>query len=502
LKTIGILAIAAIAALVLGLGSLSGTKTAHADANDIQLIGCELIADAADGTIDGVSDYDAAGCDGTGPTPAVLLFLDEIYGDDDGELEPEDLADRELLDGNQIGEDCTSVGVAPAYGAQCVLIALVYVDDEAAVTIDPPAGLQTTEAGTIDFVCDTEGEDADCADTVPNDGDGVVVFHILNDTADAGATLEVNAEQETEEVSADVNVVGTPDDVTIALVEEVIQASGTTSDVTDCVDDFDVEEDLGEPNATIAVVEVVDNDGEPLARETALIESDDEDIAVVGEGTPDEAVGNTGQTVVVDAGTAQYAIICGGTDTGTVDITATIAGDEEATAELTVVGEPDAIALSAAPATIACDGTATSTVTATVTDADGNNVANGTPVQFSVVALGTANPINTTTTDGVATSVITPLSNASAGVTVVVTAGEDDNAQSSIRVDCSLPIPSQPTTPAGQPTPGGGVRPPDTGTGGYVGQDGAGFPMWTLIALGLGSMALVAGGLVTRKVSK
>jgi hypothetical protein len=41
------------------------------------------------------------------------------------------------------------------------------------------------------------------------------------------------------------------------------------------------------------------------------------------------------------------------------------------------------------------------------------------------------------------------------------------------------------------------------GSGGYLGQDdSAGFPMWTLVALALGSFALVAGGLFTRRVGK
>ena len=86
-------------------------------------------------------------------------------------------------------------------------------------------------------------------------------------------------------------------------------------------------------------------------------------------------------------------------------------------------------------------------MTAKVTDSDGNNVADGVPVNFSVVALGTANPINTETKDGVATSVITPLSNSSAGVTVIVTAGDSGIAtpvQTSIRVDCALPLATQP----------------------------------------------------------
>ncbi len=163
---------------------------------------------------------------------------------------------------------------------------------------------------------------------------------------------------------------------------------------------------------------------------------------------------------------------------------------------------PASIALTASPAQIACDGSATSSVTAKVTDSAGDNVADGVTVLFSVVALGTANPINVKTAAGSASSTITPLSGATAGVTVVVSAGE---AQASIRVDCSLPIPT-PTSAAPVPTPTGGrgaITVSDTGNGGYLGQDGsAGFPAWTLVALALGSVALVAGGLVTRRAGK
>ncbi len=116
--------------------------------------------------------------------------------------------------------------------------------------------------------------------------------------------------------------------------------------------------------------------------------------------------------------------------------------------------------------------------------------------RFTVVALGTANPINTTTTDGVATSVITPLSNASAGVTVIVTAGD---VQNSIRVDCALPLDTQPTL---APPTTGPITPPDTGNGGYLAQDGSSFPMWTLIALALGALAMVGTGVVARNAAK
>jgi hypothetical protein len=44
LSKIGIVAVAALVALVLGFGARTATQTAEASATDIQLIGCELLA--------------------------------------------------------------------------------------------------------------------------------------------------------------------------------------------------------------------------------------------------------------------------------------------------------------------------------------------------------------------------------------------------------------------------------------------------------------------------
>ncbi|MDE3097389.1 MAG: hypothetical protein KGK07_15485, partial [Chloroflexota bacterium] len=165
---------------------------------------------------------------------------------------------------------------------------------------------------------------------------------------------------------------------------------------------------------------------------------------------------------------------------------------------VTVTGAPATIALTASPAAIPCDGTATSTVTAKITDSAGNNVVDGTSVTFSVVALGTANPINTTTTGGSASSVITPLSGNTAGTVVTVTSG---SAAASILVGCQ-PSLATPSAVAAAPTatPVTGVTAPNTGTGGYLGQSSnAGFPLWTLVALALGSFVLVGGGIVVRR---
>ena len=205
--------------------------------------------------------------------------------------------------------------------------------------------------------------------------------------------------------------------------------------------------------------------------------------------------------------TAAGNVYCG-VAAGTAVLSATAPGSEISgittgvtrTSTITVTGVPAAIALTASPAAIPCDGTSTSTVTAKVTDSAGNNVVDNTPVTFSVVALGTANPINTKTTGGSATSTITPLSGGTAGVVVQVTSG---SAASSVRIDC-LPSLATATAAAGggaaTATPRTGITGPNTGTGGYLGNNSSsGFPMWTLIALALGSFVLVGGGIVARR---
>jgi adhesin/invasin len=319
------------------------------------------------------------------------------------------------------------------------------------------------------------------------------VATIADDTANDGASLTVDVEQETVEESETIEVVGPADDVALTLVETTIQsdadatcAGGTDPEVTD-------DDALGNPDSTIAIASVTDNDERALTRIITDFSSGDTDVAEIGDDT-------TYSVDAGDSGIAAFAVVCGGDDAGTVDITADITVDDD-TQELTVVGPAANITLAASPSAIACDGTQTSTVTATVTDSDGNPVANGTTVTFSVVALGTANPINVATADGTASSTITPLSGSTAGVTVIVSSGA---ASSSIRVDCSLPVPTPTGTgPVATPTRSGTIGGPDTGNGGYLGQDSAsGFPMWTLVALALGSFALVAGGMVTRRAGK
>ncbi len=187
--------------------------------------------------------------------------------------------------------------------------------------------------------------------------------------------------------------------------------------------------------------------------------SDDTDVANLNL--------DTSITWALESGTVAANLFCGD-ETGTATITADI-GVEDAEVDVTVIGAPDAMTLTASPATITCDGVNSSTVSAALVDSEGNKVVDGTDVRFEVVALGIADPITATTAGGTgaATSKITPLSGVSAGVVVMVTVEDADGdvvLEGNIRIDCALPVaPPPPVSPTG-PT----VVPPGTGDGGYL----------------------------------
>lgn len=569
-KTLGLVAVAAVAALVLGFGSNLGSSApkAHADTTDVAVIGCEYIVGAVDGdTTNGLDSASiAAACGGNGsylpPTGAIsIASLASAIGDEDGVLEKSDFAGIEDYDDNQISQDCTLANDGGSFdipgdsigdllsGFACSLDVFVFVNDEQPVTLDLPSGLASVQNGNLDFICNTDGAsqttDNDCSQATPNNGDGVVVFNVLNDNASPGSVLGVNVIQEAVEQSFDVNVVGSANNVELHLVETNVEALKSTANLVTCTGDAaDTTTpgglgipgtDVGslaavtDPTSTLAYAVTTDQYDTVLTRTPVIFSisppADVNNIAALGDGNPYENVtGDTFFTLDPSASddaapTAAYVVVCGGKSAGTTTINADInipsctgtgcdvlSSQDHSEEELTVTDVPNTVNLTASASQIKCDGTETSTVTAKVTDADGNNVADGVPVTFSVVALGTANPINTTTKDGVATSVITPLSNSSAGVTVIVTAGNSDLAaqvQTSTLIGCTLPLATQPTlAPVATSTPRSGIGGPDTGNGGYLGQDNAGFPMWTLIVLALGSVTLVAGGAVARRVGK
>ena len=443
-------------------------------------------------------------------------------GDEDDELEAADFDDSDL-DDNQVQDG------GPGVNDQILLFA--FVDNDGVVTFDSTTGLDIvvlTDAGAPSADGDANPETCDAADDLDcdggtnGDGDGVVVAIAFDDggtSSEPGDTVGVDIFQadDTGNVQTQtINIVGDPDGITLDVLKNPIQVSEDSAAVDTCVEESDVSDSdqLSDVNRTFLKATVTDDDDTALTRIAVVYEVDDDGIATFdGEGDvdddeDDDAGDPSAMTAIsVDAGAAgigSFLVLCGGEDPGTVTVTATeTQNDNDADATVDVVGGPDALTLTASPAGIECNSVSTSTVTATVVDAEGNPVVDGTSVNFSVVALGTANPINATTTAGVATSTITPLTASVAGVTVVVTAGD---AQGSILIGCNTPGAATPTpggpAPAPTPTPAGGIAGPDTGTGGYGSESSAGFPMWTLVALALGSLALVTGGLVTRRIGK
>lgn len=496
-----LVALAAVAAIVLGFGVRGATQTAHADADAVNVVGCEFLIPYIDGDPDdSVVASDITDACYTALDATDITNLANALGDEDGTLEIGELDTLDGYDGNQISDSCT--GGREIY---CTLHVFVFVDDEAPVIIDPDGSeLEIAQDTTSSvYTCSTDLEDGDCDATIPNNGDGVVVFQLTvrggAGGGQQGDTVPVTVRQENVEQSFDVNIVGDANDISLTLAEDVIMENGSTSAANACVTDSDVTDAIDPPEQTLAIATVLDSDDTELARVPVTISipaADDPEIATIGDNTSVSLVAGD------NLPTAFYAVICGGEGPGETTVTVAIDdaevnidSDDDDSADLTVVGEPATINATVSPQEIQCNGTNSSTVTATVLDSDGNNVPAGVPVNFSVVALGTANPINQdTSADGTASSTITPLSNASAGVTVIITAGD---AQTSVRVDCAIPL--APTAPAGTPTQTGRIGPPDTGNGGYLGQDGsAGFPAWTLIVLAIGAGVVVTGSVVAR----
>ena len=175
------------------------------------IIACENLAPYLDGDPTDATtpaDEQAACLDPIPPTgPLSIESLATALGDKDTVLELADTVELDLLDHNRISQDCTYQAVIvqqtmPASG--CTLLLVTFVDDEATVSLDVPAGLATIESGGVgDFLCRTEGselgEDNDCDDALDDNGDGVVVFHVLNESSTDGNSEEANVSQESVE---------------------------------------------------------------------------------------------------------------------------------------------------------------------------------------------------------------------------------------------------------------------------------------------------------------
>jgi len=373
-----------------------------------------------------------------------------------GYNDPDLWQDLNDLSGAQLGD--YSGGMA----TQGKLWVLTFVTNDGALTLEADEGVWASN-GASNTKCNLPADpivDEDC------DGDGTkgdkIVVDLLygNDVADLG-DAELVATQAGVDVIYDYMVVGEPEDITLAFltdgtVQEDAEKCADTPHLTP-LDSSVFTDGAAEPEKNGLVATVTDDDGTELAGIYVEWESDDTDVADL----------NLPKTLswALESGTFAVNLFCGD-ETGTATITADI-GVEDAEVDVTVIGAPDAMALTASPAVITCDGVNSSTVTAALVDSEGNKVVDGTEVRFDVVALGTSLPITADTAGGTgaAESKITPLSGVSAGVVVLVSV-ESADLEGSIRIDCALPVAPPPPPPVG-PT-GPTVVPPGTGDGGYL----------------------------------
>jgi len=382
-----------------------------------------------------------------------------VMGDINDPALYQDLAD---LSGAQLGD--YSVPAAAATDGK--LWVLAFVTNDGTVTFEADEGIFLGDGSNV--TCDNlpapNGDDEDC-DGDGTKGDKIAVQLLLgNAVADLG-DAELVVTQAGVDVISDYVVVGPAEDIALALVPDGNVQEGVTK--SQCADDPHLTpldssvftDGAAEPEKNGLAATVTDDDGTELAGIFVVWSSDDEDVANL----------NLAKSIswALDAGTIAVNLFCGD-EVGTATIMADI-GVEDAEVDVTVLGAPDAMTLTASPASITCDGVNSSTVSAALVDSEGNKVVDGTDVRFEVVALGIADPITATTAAGAATSKITPLSGVSAGVVVLVTVKDSDDEvvlEGNIRIDCALPVappPPPPVSPTG-PT----VVPPGTGDGGYL----------------------------------
>jgi len=343
----------------------------------------------------------------------------------------QDLAD---LSGAQLGENSVP---NPAVTAGKLWV-LAFVSNDGNVAFETDEGVFLSSF-TSTVMCTAE---EDCDDDGVK-GDGVIVDLLLgNGVADLG-DAELVATQSGVDVIYDYVVVGEPQGIALALVPDGTVQEGVTK--SQCADDPHLtpldssvfRDGVDEPEKNGLTATVTDDDGTALAGIYVDWSSDDSDVASL----------NLPKTVTwaLDSGTLALNLFCGD-EIGTATITADI-GVKNAAVNVSVIGAPDAMTLTASPAAMVCDGVNSSTVAAYLVDSMGNPVVDGTPVRFNVTCLGVSDPITARTTDGTATSHITPLSGVSAGVVVLVSVRDADGnvlLEGNIRIDCVVAPPPPP----------------------------------------------------------
>jgi hypothetical protein len=479
-------------ALVLGMaGTAIRADKAQAKPEDVLAFSpnvCMALTSVLEADCNNDGDYtaaDAAACQaicyGTLATPAGLATLGLVLGadsstadgaaetlancgngvDDDADTVVDDgcpkvndpalFQDLNDLSGTQLADNST---VANGGG----LWVLTFVTNDGALTLEADEGVWDSN-GLSSVSCPNADEDCNADGTK---GDKVVVDRLLgNATADRG-DAELVATQGGVDVIYDYVVVGDPDDIALAAVPDATVQEGLGA--ADCVDNWHLTpldssvftDAVDTPEANGLTATVTDDDGTELAGIFVDWSSDDTHVADLNL--------DTSVTWALDAGTFAADVFCGD-EVGTATITGDISVADDSV-DVTVIGAPDAMTLTASPASITCDGVSSSTVSAALVDSEGNMVVDGTKVRFEVVALGIADPITAKTAGGTgaAESKITPLSGVSAGVVVLVSVPDAD-LEGNIRIDCAAPVPVAPP-PVAPVVPA--VVPPGTGDGGYL----------------------------------
>lgn len=443
-------------------------------------------------------------------------------------------------------------------GASYLIIA--YVADDAPVRFTTEKGVFTvpSQPSVTDYRCaadspQTQGLnlDPDCDGDSSTVGDGVVVARLLTSPADGDeGTFTVQAIQEGIAFPIEMTLVGAPEriEVTPLFGKNTIQtypneAICTELDVDDCPPEtrascnFAATADavlgaVSTAEKTILVAKAFDDNDQELTgvlldwslaagfpNSPPFVPEADAATWSINKNRFGTGGVSLPQTPTLDTGPLGLAFpqfVCGGTDTGTIDMVVSFSSvltpsadpDEHVEVSVNVISGPTNIALTAEPAELDCNGVNTSKVSATVTNADGENVADGVDVNFEVYALGTTNPRLANTTAGVASTTVTALAGANdltadgqpRGVIVNVQLIGDDNnilpAQILVRCTGGPPPPGtgNPPPPGGGAGSGGGpptgtIRPPDTGSGGQA----AGAPLLGIAGMVLAGVAALVG---------
>lgn len=445
---------------------------------------------------------------------------------------PEDLtAPGRTLGGNATTPLDSEAGQLHQEDGAMWIIAFVTNDDPVAFFADKGVfNIGGANAGSA-VVCgpgapnaDFDFVDPDCDEDSSTEGDGVVAILLNGNDANRGPAI-IRVRQDHLEMEDQYTVVGEPYKIELTASKSVLQTGASVCKLFSNTSTFLAT--LGAPEKSPLTAIVKDSDGTPLTGSMVVFEilSESEDVALLAQ--PLRANRQLALTPTLSSalGVSSPDVICGGEETGTITLRASIsreipakiegqggatvdpaARERDAEVEIKVQGPPTDMTLSASPASLVCDGTATSAVSAALTDAAGNPAIDGNVVAYSVKALGTVSSFQAKSAGGVATTTLTPLSDIARGVTVNATLlfpelVEDDEGvtaddiqnceqllqsypcpllseklvpgdiEKALLVECSTTVP-QPvpgTVPGGSSGPT--VSPPSTGDGGYSSGD-------------------------------